>query len=189
MTDKFIISGGYMCDMSCKAFVYQVDGRWVFDAVEFRKWYRPPVNAGLRQHRDNPYCVGGGEPRSEILMPWQYVKAIDGWQFYHYEVVGKDEDGKDIKVMVPDFNEDYFTILRQIAEELKALNVQFMFCLSDQCQANREARREQSPFYGHNANGIQTIYDRAAVPVWAAFARIRTALPRHKKVQCIQAWI
>jgi hypothetical protein len=66
MNDKFIVSAGYMCDMTYfdeaadgKAFIHHVNGQWIFDKNNFLSWLRPLANAGASLHRISLYCVGG----------------------------------------------------------------------------------------------------------------------------------
>ena len=180
--DKFLISGGYMCDMSYvttddtkPAFIHLTKSGAVksFDKKLFWDWYQPLANEGLNQHRIAIYCVGGKMPtggRSVIFLPWKFIKAKDAWQFYHIEVIGQDTTGKDISKVVEDFNEDFFTIKRQMCIELNKMNVQVMDDLADECQSHFPLRIAQSPFF-HNVNGINGIYDPKALSVWGAYAR------------------
>jgi hypothetical protein len=157
MNDKFIVSAGYMCDMTYfdevadgKAFIHHVNGQWIFDKNNFLSWLRPLANTGISLHRIALYCVGGERKRSQCFMPWVYVPDVDAWIL-------------NIK------NQDFFNILRQVALAANEVGVQLMVCIMNECEERKAVpgdegeRRRQSPYF-HNVNGVQGLYDRKALP-------------------------
>jgi len=166
VADIITLAMSRLCNMTCKVYVYKVDGKWFFDKKVFYGWWRDVFNEGPSETRMLPDCSGGKMPaggRGTLLKPFLFDDTKDVWNFFF-------------------LNDEYFFILDQIVDTFNEMGVVVNSSLADECQGHGADRQAQSVYYNNNLNSVG-VYDDKMFPYHANFVRRVLRLLKNKKLK------
>jgi len=166
MADKITLAMSRLCNITCKVYVYRVDGKWFFDKKVFYEWWRDIFNEGPSETRMLPDCSGGKMPeggRGSLLKPFLFDEMRDVWNFFY-------------------LNDEYFFILDHMVDTFNEMGVVVNYSLADECQGHGADRQAQSVYYHNNLNSIG-VYDDKMFSYHANFVRRVLRLLKNKKLK------
>lgn len=147
-TDKVILLGSWMCDMSWQD-CFDIHGK--ANKGLWMSWHRPLANAGASMTRNTLACYGGDAPKSSLLTPFVYVPERDAFDLYQ-------------------FNPTFWASFRKMAEWCNEIGQTIMVAIGNECEQRKPDRRAQSPWF-NNTQGIDDMYARDTYPIWRALTK------------------